>query len=234
MAGSAPAAGISPIISFNRTGENKTKCYFHTSLTSQLILSVTHWLRVAFPMAFLPELWRGSQPGPGSRVPVVTGGVAGSRREGWTEEALRRRNRAWQGGCLLPWGASRAPSHHGDPEQVPRRGSSPSGPLRVSTSHHVSAAAAKCLGERSQVRQSGDKSELSLAVLGLCWGLIGGCGSPPAPLPAPRAEAAGFAAQAGLAPRGKLPTCFQHEEGACVCLSSGAVACESGRRRRMC
>lgn len=72
------------------------------------------------------------------------------------------------------------------------------------------------LGERSQVRQSGDKSELSLAALGLCSGLIGGSGSPPAPLRPPRAGAPGLAAWAGLAPRGKLPTCFQHEEGACV------------------
>lgn len=59
VAGSVPAAGISPIFSFNRTKGKKTnrtetKCYFHTSLTSLLILSAGHWLRVSFPAAFVP------------------------------------------------------------------------------------------------------------------------------------------------------------------------------------
>lgn len=125
MAGSASAAGISPIISFNRTGgkkkkkQTKTKCYFHTSLTSQLIFPVRRWLQVAFPTAFLPVLWHLSQPGPGSCVPTVASRATGIRQEGWSEEALHRRSRAWQGRHLLPWGVLQVPSHSGDPQQVP-------------------------------------------------------------------------------------------------------------------
>lgn len=72
MAGSVPAAGISPVFSFNRTGgkkqtkleKKKKRSYFHTSLTSRLILSARHWLRAAFPAAFLP----GVGPSQGSRA----------------------------------------------------------------------------------------------------------------------------------------------------------------------
>lgn len=85
MTGSAPAAGISLIISFNKTGEKKIpkQNVVFTPLTSQLILSIRQCLWVAFPMAFLHEVWSGSQPGPGSRVPTVTSrAAAAGERDG--------------------------------------------------------------------------------------------------------------------------------------------------------
>lgn len=85
------------------------------------------------------------------------------------------------------------------------------------------------LEERSQVRQSGDKSELTLAALVLCLGLIGGSGSPPAPL----TRGLGWLGwQPGLL-AGSCRRVFSMRK-VHVCLSSDVIACEGGRRQRMC
>lgn len=201
-----------------KTKQNKTKCYFHTSLTSQLILSVRRWLWVAFPAAFLSKLWRWSQPGPGSPVPTVTGGTAGGRRGGRGKEAPHRTAGAEHSrvGASCPGVPRGSRPTTGTFSRFLEAAPAPAEPCGFPPAAASQPPLPNVLGERSQVRQSGDKSELSLAALGLCSGLIGGSGSPPAPLRAPRAGAPGLAAWAGLAPRGKLPTCFQHEEGACV------------------
>lgn len=135
MAGSVPAAGISPIFSFNRTrGKKKTnrtetKCYFHTSLTSRLILSARHRLRVAFPAAFLPGVGpsRGCARGDRRSCQRQAGG---SGRGG----SSTRREQSIAGRAPLSWGAPRVPPLHRDPQQVPWSGSIAGGPLRVSTS----------------------------------------------------------------------------------------------------
>lgn len=58
----------------------------------------------------------------------------------------------------------------------------PADPCRFPPATASQPSLPNVLGERSQVRQSGDKSKRSLAALALCLGLIGGSGSPPAPL----------------------------------------------------
>lgn len=120
--------------------------------------------------------WRGSRPGLRSRVPA---GAAGARRDAQSQEAAEHHeSRAEQGGHLCPGVPRGSQLSTGTLSRFLEAAPAPADPCGF-----PAATAAKCSGERSQVRQSEDKSELSLAALGLCSGLIGGSGSPPAPLP---------------------------------------------------
>lgn len=187
MVGSDLAAGISPTIYFNRTGENKTKQnMIFTPLTRQLILSDRRWLQVVFPAASLPKLWHGSQPGPSSCVPSVTGkAAAAGERDGVRRQHATGAEHG-RAGTSCPGVPQGSHPTTGTLSRFPEMAPAPADPCGFPP---AAASQPPLPNVRGRGAKSGSReiNLSSLAALGLCSGLIGGSGSSAAPLPLPHA-----------------------------------------------